>query len=784
MAGIKVTGFRGGNTAINPRLLGDGDAVTASGVVLDERGSVRQLHSPGAAVTTGFGVGSTISNADSKTIFPYVVSSTRYWLEWLGDVNVAPGPVKDDTYQRLYYTGDGAPKMTYNTLFDDSTGKYPRAYRPLGIPAPVAAPSVSATLPETVVAGSITALTCSTLMMSHDASGDGRNSGNGQTLFYAYSAPTALITFTVGQRFTVASIVDANTVTITGVGDISYACKVKEQDYQLQWNNTDDLWRTRIKSKWNFRIPSGASVTITNHGLSVGDVLQITAVAEQMHFEIATVSTPTFTTSPNNNQYKRTCTKTVTGDFAFTGDCSFLIDRDGTTVDPTVPQQNYTAESRAYVYTYVSALGEEGPPSPASAIVDVVVGDPVTVGGFSTPAVDGREITHKRIYRTNTGSETTEFQFVAELPIATTSYSDTLEPEDLGEVLPSETWYVPPATLSGMVMLPNGSACGFYGKTLCLSEPGYPHAWPTEYQYTVDYDIVGIQVWGQSVLIATKGTPYVATGAHPRAVSVRRITDLAYACISKRSVASTPWGVVYASTDGLVFVNEAGVRNISERFITPTQWKTLVGVGSASAYSILCTWHESTLYMFLRNDTTPADVGVYAFRFDGTQWDYVVLGTASVGTPRYATATYVDPTNGQFYFVDGTVLYSKYEDQTLQTNTYAGKWTSKVFTFGQPINLAYGIVKFRAPALAGTDCYGTLKVKYLDSAGNSITSAETTATFVDTRGATAIRKHDVFRLANAVQADSIQFELSVTGPVVVEGLALGERIEELTDGQA
>lgn len=772
MAAIDVARFRGGNTVTGPRKLEAGEALSATSVVFDERGSVRPLAGLAAAVHT-------MTAANSKTFFPYDVSGTRYWLEWAGDVDVTAGPIDNDTYQRLYYTGDGVPKMTFNTIFDDGAGVYPRTSRPLGILAPTAKPDVAATLPETVIAGAITALTVPSLLMIHECkSSEGRNSGNGQSLINATTTPTALTTLPVGTRLKVSGIVDANNVTVTGVSDIGYACVVEKRDYGLEWSGGDNLWRKRKKAYWNFLVPGGAELAIASHGLQTGDILQITSVSSQMAWEFNQL-----TSTPNTDQYARTATRVATGDIVFDGNVSFIIDRNGVTIDPLVPQQNYLIETRAYVYTYVSDLGEEGPPSPPSDIVTVVVGDPVTIDNFTAPVADGRVITHRRIYRTNTGSETTELQFVTELLLATTSYVDTLGSEELAEVLPSETWEPPPATLKGLVMLPNGSACGFYGKTLCFSEPGYPHAWPPEYQYTVDFDIVGVEVYGTSVLAATAGTPYVATGNHPRQMSARKITEQAQACISKRSVVSTTFGVVFATPDGLVRMSESGVDIITSNIFTPRQWKALVGLTSADTYEMLGAWHENTLYMFVRNEDEPGDETTLSFFFGNGGIDYCLVGSLlGGGTQRYATAVYVDPTSGVFYGTfaagDNVAIYPGIEDPSAANAQY-GYWQSGVFSFPRPVNLAYGLVTFAAPALSGTDVRGTIELSYLDSAGNVVSAAVAEVEFLDTVGGSTVRLHDVFRLPSEVSSDSVRFKLALNGPVKIERVQLAEHISEL-----
>ncbi len=75
----------------------------------------------------------------------------------------------------------------------------------------------------------------------------------------------------------------------------------------------------------------------------------------------------------------------------------------------------------AYVATYVSAWGEEGPPSAPSASIDLLPGENVTVGNLGTAPIGNYNIATKRIYRTATDDATTEFYFLTEIPVSTTS---------------------------------------------------------------------------------------------------------------------------------------------------------------------------------------------------------------------------------------------------------------------------------------------------------------------------------------------------------------------------
>src|SRR5690606_27247114 len=55
-----------------------------------------------------------------------------------------------------------------------------------------------------------------------------------------------------------------------------------------------------------------------------------------------------------------------------------LVERGGVSYNDIVTN----IESRVYVYTFVSELGEEGPPSPASSVVTIPTDGQVTVGSF------------------------------------------------------------------------------------------------------------------------------------------------------------------------------------------------------------------------------------------------------------------------------------------------------------------------------------------------------------------------------------------------------------------
>lgn len=111
----QIRTFQGTIPALDPRLLPDGAAQVARNVRLD-RGTLRPIRQPATAHTLG---------SAAQTIHRHGGS----WLGYDAIVDTAPGPIADD---RLYITGDGAPKLLENG-----------SVRDLALSAPTAVPSVT-----------------------------------------------------------------------------------------------------------------------------------------------------------------------------------------------------------------------------------------------------------------------------------------------------------------------------------------------------------------------------------------------------------------------------------------------------------------------------------------------------------------------------------------------------------------------------------------------------------------------------------------------------------------
>lgn len=355
------------------------------------------------------------------------------------------------------------------------------------------------------------------------------------------------------------------------------------------------------------------------------------------------------------------------------------------TVTPLIagssPSAAATAEARTIVVTYVSAYGEEGPPSPASLVVSLDPAQSATYSNLGTAPAGAYNIATKRIYRSSAVGSAAQFQFVAEIPVAQTSYVDNITQAGLGEILPSENWIAPPAALKGLRMLASGAAIGFVGNTAYLSEPNLPHAWP--HKYPIDFQIVGVAAFDQSAALLTTGYPFVMDGADPAAMTPRRL-NLRQACVSKASIVETEGGVLYASPDGLVAIESGGISIVSLKYYSRKQWQAL-NPSSFKAFS-----HDGRyIALYTKTDGTR---GVLIFDPTGQSPFHT---TSSLNAVTAITAAYSDARTDTLYLAQGGNIVRYNAGSPLPYT-----WRSKPFRLAQKTN--FGVAAIEASAFPVT----------------------------------------------------------------------------------
>ena len=303
-----------------------------------------------------------------------------------------------------------------------------------------------------------------------------------------------------------------------------------------------------------------------------------------------------------------------------------------------------------YVQTFVDAWGMEGPASPVSNKVEFVEGQAITLGTFGTADVNAVK---RRFYRSAAGEETDAFYYLDEVDITDSTYIDTKSDADLAEELP--LFENPPLDIKGLMLHPNGFALAFRDKEVLMTPPYLIHSWPSEYRLTVDYDIVGLAVSCGSILVLTKGTPYVITGSHPEHVTVTRLM-VNQSCVSKRSIAQVGNLVCYASPDGLVIAHCGGATALgTEKYYTRDQWQAL---------------KPETMVAGIQDGRYIAFTDVAGLIFDMDEGI-----RAMTTTDQAATALYSDIVDDKLYMVQGTAITAWNSDTSKLTLT----WKSKDF---------------------------------------------------------------------------------------------------------
>jgi hypothetical protein len=268
------------------------------------------------------------------------------------------------------------------------------------------------------------------------------------------------------------------------------------------------------------------------------------------------------------------------------------------TVSGTAVDVSSAPFTSTYVINYLTSWGEPSAPGPASNIVTWRVGQTVTIScpGALSGAYD---VTQIQLYRSNTGTARSTFQFLATKAVASVSHSDTALAASLGEVCPSFDWNPPSDGMVGLTDMGNGLLAGFEKNTVYFCEPNVPYAWPAKYDFSISAPIVGMSLFGQTLVVGTTDGLTLITGTDPSSMSSETPTG-SQACVSKRSMVQMLGGVVYACPDGLFMVGPGIARNLTANLLSRDEWQSYVP-SSIDGYTI-----DDRYYAFYDNGTTKA----------------------------------------------------------------------------------------------------------------------------------------------------------------------------------
>lgn len=423
-------------------------------------------------------------------------------------------------------------------------------------------------------------------------------------------------------------------------------------------NTTDTVtWTTHL-------LEGGAPVRFTTTGSMPTGLTASTTY----YVTYGTVSSNTFQLSTTLiNAYNGVAINfTTNGSGTHTGttqaQAEFLL---GVPAPTTAPSVNVTGgaaptTTRSYVYTWLSAYGEEGPPSPPVTVTGNITGSwdvTVTATDSNNLGID-RFLVKVRIYRTITSlAGVATYYLVAEQDITDTTYSDTQTDTQVvsNNQLQSTNWTPPPEGLEGWVTLPNGILAGWKNNEIWYCEPYRPHAWPSSYSIAVEYPIVGLGVINQTLVICTAGFPMTAVGIHPSVVAMSRLAAFE-PCTSRGSIISAPEGVYYSSFNGLIRVIPGKADNITKNMVTKDEWQTTFNVSTIVGARL-----GTAIYYF-----GTAAVGVFnEDAFETTAFVQEDLTSATLGV-------LIDPTNQR-------IAFNLLESTDITVSVFNDQWTNDVF---------------------------------------------------------------------------------------------------------
>ena len=596
--------------------------------------------------------------ADTKSVYRipmpgYDVEDFAHsiWLEFPDPyMSVIRNPTVGDEFNRYYffpsdqYNSTGAnpgwPAGTswppvYNTLDRIISGDDPYY---LGIPNPTVAPTVDAP----------------PLVVSHTATDD---TAAGDDVLHLDSVDGILVTYNAIDDTTTDTFVGANGTSSAG-NNVIYA------DWTDIWEGMTVASLTNPATVFVGTTVIGFGPTSDQINLSLGLFTDV-ALGDEFQFT-STVAIPIGTqvqsidASALTVQLNAEC---VSGGVIF-----------GDTIEFDASAQ----ETRAYLYTYVSAYFEEGPPSPATVEDGPTTGTwVITVTCPTSAQMANRDLTTIRLYRTVTDvNGDASYFMVDEIPITTAgaviTYNDSLEDSDITANLPLSTvdFTAPPSDLQGVVVMANGILAGWsQQREIWFSAAYLPHAWPGVFALSVQYPIVGMTPNGASLNIVTEGAPSIATGITPDTMTIGTI-KANEPCIGRGSIIGAGEGAYYASPNGYQLLNSSADANQTLGLMDKEFWYSIQPQNFAAGR------YGGSLVAFIKGSGDGDENGI-VMDADNPNSSFSYINTV---TPLINI--YNDELSGQIFYLTSNQVYQWNPPQGGTLWSY--KWKSKKFRFTAP----------------------------------------------------------------------------------------------------
>ena len=802
MAGVKITNFLGKAPKVSPELLPNTAAQAAENCKLY---SGDLIPYPQPVVTANTGRTGTI-----KTIYALrnpANSADLKWLSWPNEVSIAVASSNLQDEQRFYYTGDGVPKVSNYELATTGTGSYPISYYDLGLPLP----------PDTSVLTTTAATfaTKSTSTFARDAgnivtlvtsAAHGLRSGSVATIsgFTFRSGTynqtgTTTITVTLNNHglangasitldFTSGAAVDG-TYTVSNVAtntfDVTAATAATTSgnvNLNLSSFNATNVECTVINSTTFTYFSPGTPFTTTTYADGRIDLGGLTQAVSYVYTWFTPWGEESVGSKPSSNLYiKDGVTVTVSNiPTAKPSGTNFIR---GVRLYRTLSTTSGSEYFRLATLWFPTALSSVQRTSNVSRVRlafphNFAIGDRFKIsgcsvasfnitGGIVTDLVDDLTFEYAQVAADVSSTAVTTgtlYHDVSENPPTTAArywgdgsydFTDDFDTRILTSILGSDEYDPPPENLQGLTTVQNNILVGFVGNTLYFSEPALPHAWPVAYATPVGSDIIALAALSGSVLVLTKGYPYLVAVNDPAAgVSVSRI-DALYPCLNARSVVTMGYGVVWSTNDGLaVYSPGSGAAIVTKVLYNNDTWTTEIDPSTVIAE------------YYGENYFATHSTGAFVFEQD------TKVGGFFVDASPVFTASWYDAQTGRLYYATGT-LGDIYEWDNLAQPALTMTWKSKVLVTKDMINL--GAARVVADYGNTTSKWDLETSLWEAKTGNWNSPDEMTfRLWVDKEliFTTTLNDSDAFRLPTGYRTDT--FEVGVEGNVRVRAIHLAE----------
>ena len=631
MSVIRIGAFQGELPRIHPRLLPDSSAQTALNCRI-ETGALDSMDDT-------LNVQSTVLSSPIS-LFRY---SPTVWLEATTDVDWITYPVANDQFGRVIFADPAAGHIRVTDAATVGAGGYPSGYFRLDVPPPTQgfSATLQGTADDTDEVPESRYYVC-TFVNSWGAEGPPSPTTNevewrtGQTVLLEglpavpagnynithrriYRINTGSTGTTNFQYVTEVAVAQAQKAisAITATNPVVVTTTAAHGLTEGQEVVFTGLGSEAVKTITGISKVNPARVTVVNHGWSTGDYVELTNLGSAAGMD-----------ELNNVRAQIT-----------------LVDSDRFTLDG-IDATGYVAWIAGGDAAQTHGMDELQGNSYVTTIIDTT--------SFSLLGVDG--LLFKPYL---------DEGLVAQ--VAGVTYTDSIPSANLAEVIPTELYDPPNPAMKGLVANPSGFLAGFFGNTLALSEPGAPHAWPINYRLVTSHDIVGLGVFGNTIVVMTKGWPYLAIGSDPSAISMIEL-EVDQACVAKRGIVDFGTAVAYPSPDGLIVMASNGPTNASSGIFTRDQWQALVPT-SFEAYN----WEGQYLCFY--------DDGVVQRGFVMDPFD-PAAGVRYVA--KYATGGFKDLEEDILYFI----VNEEIEQWDQGTAKLQYTWKSKPTYTPHAVNMA------------------------------------------------------------------------------------------------